>query len=260
MKTSLLSFALSLAHAKQPAATKISVDINHRVMTDAFGRHVIMHGVNVVPKIAPYLPVQDKFDPKHSLTDKDMDDLKAWGFNFVRLGVMWEAVERSPQTYNMTYLDQIDQLITKLGENGFHVLVDAHQDVAVRKLCGEGFPNFYATDLDHECDTFGTALDWLTGDCRNAASYGWRYDADGNPLIEDCTKVMFANYYSMPETIDLFERLYNNKFNLQDRFIDYWAVVSKRLAGNKYVIGYDPLNEPFSSSLYTEPFIMLERG
>jgi hypothetical protein len=44
----------------------------------------------------------------------------------VRLGVMWEAVERSPGIYNMTYLDEIDQLITKLGEAGIYTLVDAH--------------------------------------------------------------------------------------------------------------------------------------
>jgi aryl-phospho-beta-D-glucosidase BglC (GH1 family) len=29
-----------------------------------------------------------------------MDDLKEWGFNFVRLGVMWEAVETAPGVYN----------------------------------------------------------------------------------------------------------------------------------------------------------------
>jgi len=102
----------------------------------------------------------------------------------------------------------------------------------VRKLCGEGFPNFYATDLDHECDTYITNLEWLVGACNNAASYNWRYDSDGNPLIEDCQKVMFANYYNMPETISLFDKLYDNKNGMQDDFIAYWDVVSKRFAGN----------------------------
>jgi len=50
------------------------------------------HGVNIVPKIAPYLPSDKGFDPDTSLTDDDITNLVDWGFNFVRLGVMWEAV------------------------------------------------------------------------------------------------------------------------------------------------------------------------
>ena len=85
-----------------------------------------MHGVNVVYKIAPYIPDQDTFDSQNSLNDGDIQDLQDWGFNLVRLGVMWESVETAPGVYNQTYLDEIDKLITKLGEKGIYTLVDAH--------------------------------------------------------------------------------------------------------------------------------------
>jgi len=49
-----------------------------------------------------------------------------WGITFVRLGVMWESVEVAPRQYNMTYLDEVDKLINKLGEKGIYTLVDAH--------------------------------------------------------------------------------------------------------------------------------------
>ena len=81
------------------------------------------------------------------MTDKDIQDLKDWGFNFVRLGVMWEAVETAPGQFNATYLDEIDSLVTKLGEAGFYVLIDAHQDVLARLTCGEGMPNFRAKEI-----------------------------------------------------------------------------------------------------------------
>lgn len=66
---------------------------------------MIYHGVNVVYKIAPYMPIEDKFDAQLSLSDKDIKDLKNWGINLIRLGVMWEAVETAPGVYNTTYLE-----------------------------------------------------------------------------------------------------------------------------------------------------------
>ena len=69
-----------------------------------------------------------------SLTDAELDQLVNWGFNFVRLGVMWEAVERVPDTFNDTYLDEVESLINRLGEKGIYTLVDAHQDVLARRL------------------------------------------------------------------------------------------------------------------------------
>ena len=67
--------------------------------------------------------------------------------NFVRLGVMWEAVERTPEVYDYKYLDKVEELILKLGEAGIYTLVDAHQDVFARVMCGEGMPDFYAKEI-----------------------------------------------------------------------------------------------------------------
>jgi hypothetical protein len=46
----------------------------------------------------------------------------------------------------MQYLTKINDLITKLGEAGIYTLVDAHQDVFARMMCGEGVPDFYARE------------------------------------------------------------------------------------------------------------------
>jgi hypothetical protein len=84
-------------------------------MFDQHKRSVIYHGVNIVYKIDPYLPSKDKFDPETSVTDAEIDDLVKWGFNFVRLGVMWEAVERSEGQFNQSYLGEVESLINRLG-------------------------------------------------------------------------------------------------------------------------------------------------
>ena len=67
--------------------------------------------------------------------------------NLVRLGVMWEGVEREEGKYDDAYLDKIETLINKLGKQGIYTLVDAHQDVFARSICGEGIPDFYAKQL-----------------------------------------------------------------------------------------------------------------
>ena len=75
----------------------------------------MFHGVNIVYKQPPYIPSNGNFTPDTSLTDEDINDLKNWGMNFVRLGVMWEAIETAPGVYNETYMAEMGALINRLG-------------------------------------------------------------------------------------------------------------------------------------------------
>jgi endoglycosylceramidase len=185
--------------------------------------------------------------------------MRRWGLNFIRLGVMWEAVETAPGVFDHEYLGKIDDLINQLGESGIHVLVDSHQDVGSRNLCGEGFPTFYTDEasLNHSCDSIGEMVWEMLGSCKSFKAYGYRTDAKGLPLIEDCQKLPFGNYYKTPEAISLYDHLYDNVNQMQDKFMAYWEIVAAKFANNPYVIGYEPVNEPYSSSLYSQPWIML---
>ena len=200
----ILAVVFSQANAKNDQEiprTKIWVDDKSRTIRDKHGRHLLLHGVNVVYKIAPYIPLQDELHPQDSLSQKDIDDLVTWGFNWVRLGVMWDSVEVERGVYNHTYLDEVDKLINKLGEHGIYTMVDAHQDVGARAICGEGFPNFYANDVISAKSTPGydsptclhDSLDWMvkglfpgSGLCKSIKDYNHQLDSDGNPLISDC--------------------------------------------------------------------------
>ena len=82
---------------------------------DDKGRAIIYHGSNAVVKIDPYIPSTGTFDPEMSLNDEDIDNLVTWGFNIMRMGVIWEAVERSPGVYDYDYLDKMETLVNKLG-------------------------------------------------------------------------------------------------------------------------------------------------
>jgi endoglycosylceramidase len=93
-KSSVAVLTALLSISSLVSAGLISVNLTSRLLQDQYRRSVLLHGVNVVYKVDPYIPSSDVFDPNLSLTDSEIDDLVGWGFNFVRLGVMWEAVER----------------------------------------------------------------------------------------------------------------------------------------------------------------------
>jgi len=251
----------AIGTAAMMADARIGVNPATRQFVDDEGRSVIFHGVNVVYKMDPYIPSTGEFDPANSLNDEDIINLKSWGMNFVRLGVMWEAVERTEGVYDYEYLKAVNALITKLGEAGIYTLVDMHQDVFARSICGEGFPDFYAKEAYGK---HPACLNWLVdkklepyyemlGFCKNMNSYGYRVDENGDYLIEDCQKAFFATYYSSPQSMQAFKALYDNKNGLQDKFVDYWDVTSAALANNPYVVGFDPLNEPFPGNPLQSP-------
>ena len=110
-----------LSHAR------FTVDNATHLFRDSTGRVRIFHGVNVVQKVYPYYPSLGDFDPANSLNQQDMENLRSWGFNVVRLGVMWPGVEPSPGVYNSTYLDLMRGLVDTLYVAGIHTIVDFHQ-------------------------------------------------------------------------------------------------------------------------------------
>ena len=150
-------------------------------------------------------------------------------------------------------------MITAMGEKGIYTLVDAHQDVFARRLCGEGVPDFYAEnkDLKHSCEGIIGDTAWLIGACKSMNDFDLRYDSNGNPLVEDCVKNPFVGYYPTVESESAFKRLYVNIDGVQDAFIGYWNAVSAHFVNNPYVIGYDPLNEPFPANFYDDAGLIL---
>jgi endoglycosylceramidase len=56
-----------------------------------------------------------------------MQNLQNWGFNAVRLGVMWPGVSPSKGVFNQTYLNTMNQIVSDLGKYGIYSIVDCHQ-------------------------------------------------------------------------------------------------------------------------------------
>src|SRR5438270_6943984 len=88
--------ALVIAVPRASAAVSPAGPIGHagRWITDATGRVLLVSGVNMVNKLAPYTPAADGFD------DADGAFLAANGLDAVRVGVLWEALEPQPGVFN----------------------------------------------------------------------------------------------------------------------------------------------------------------
>ena len=113
----------------------------------------------------------------------------------MRLGVIWEAVEKKRGEYDQAYLDKVDALITKLGKQGIYTIVDAHQDAASRLTCGEGIPVFYAQEvleeggkfcIDPVLDVFLDPALQAVGVCKTMDQYKLEDDGSGKPKVEQC--------------------------------------------------------------------------
>ena len=227
---------------------QFSIDPTNRFILDKHGRYSIFHGGNVVVKLPPYLPILDKFDYQYSLnTPHDLETMKRLGFNSVRLGVIWEAVEKAPGVYDDEYLDKVEQIINTLGENGIYTMVDAHQDVFSRQFCGEGVPYFYVNEMgyDKKCDASALTriLDFV-GVCKTIEDFNFRFDENGLPLIEDCVTHNFQDYHFIAGFSSAYRNFYENRANIQDKFVEFWKKVVTRFKDNEYILGYDLWNEP----------------
>lgn len=69
-----------------------SISIKNQKIYDDHNREVYFHGTNVVVKVPPYIPILNAFDADFSFSEEDMANCKKWGFNAIRLGVMYFVI------------------------------------------------------------------------------------------------------------------------------------------------------------------------
>jgi endoglycosylceramidase len=214
-----LTLALVLAAAiPASAAGAPRLPLGHagRWITDARGRVIVVHGINMVYKLPPYYPAVTGFG------DDDAAFLHRMGFNGVRLGVIWKALEPQPGVYNAAYLNEIAATVSTLARHGIVSLLDFHQDMYNELFQGEGAP------------------DWAVQD-------------DGLPPLP---KMGFpANYEVMPALQHAFDHFWDNSpgpggVGLQDRYAGAWRQVAQRFRRTASVLGYELFNEPFPGTAY----------
>ena len=215
VRRALLAALLATALLAPAAGAAPQLPLSHtsRWITDADGRVTVLHGLNMVYKRPPYAPDAIGFG------DDDAAFLASEGYNTVRVGLIYKAIEPQPGQYDEAYLQRIENTVNTLGRHGIVSLLDFHQDMYNERFGGEGFP------------------DWAVHD-------------DG--LVDDPGAGFPGNYLTSGGLNRAFDHFWANDFGLQDHYAAAWRHVADRFKSNRYVLGYDLLNEPWPGSAYPQ--------
>jgi len=211
-----LTLTLALLAAPAGAAPVARLGHDGRWLTDSEGRVVVLHGFNMVNKRPPYAPDAVGFG------DDDAAFLAAEGFDSVRLGVIYKAVEPSPGVYDDVYLNRIAGTVAALARHGIVSMLDFHQDLYNERFQGEGWP------------------DWAVQD-------------DGLPAAPQAA--FPGNYLLMPALQRTFDHFFANDpgpggVGMQDRYAAAWRHVAQRFHDVPGVMGYELLNEPWPGTVW----------
>jgi len=224
-------------------STSFEIDLSSQQIIDDYGRSMIFHGVNAVEKKAPYLPFPTGgIEDQSVLSDDDAALLEGWGFNVVRLGVLWAGVMPSEGEVNTTYLSNVKSMIEMLAERGVYTLVDMHQDVLSETMCGEGIPAWaLAKGL--------ASVGFNASDPAKAFPAPLPYDiptdpSTGYPSVEGCMENSFFLYYTSFESEATWRSLYSVP-DMQAALGDHWRAVANHLQGTNGLLGYEMINEPW---------------
>jgi endoglycosylceramidase len=217
MRTALASVAAFLALAGPASAASPATPLGHegRWITDAHGRVVLIHAVNMVYKRPPYYPRAIGFGAD------DAKFLSRHGFNGVRLGVIYKGVEPRPGRYDDAYIDHIADTERTLSRHGIFSQIDFHQDLYNEKFQGEGWPDWAVQDDGLANPQNGFPTNYLTNPALQASFDHFWADDPGPGGV-----------------------------GLVRRYADAWRHVARKLRSSDGVLGYDLMNEPWPGTVW----------
>jgi endoglycosylceramidase len=242
-------------------------------LTDALGRRLELHGVNLVakcgggaqattaagtpcvgpaqgPKLAYVLSPQAR-DPGRRFTAADALTLSRLGFDMVRLGIVWEGLEPGPASVGPN-----DPSYCAAHRRGtpFPALghADPYDPAAVRaylartdRIVGLLSQAGLRVVIDMHQDVWGSAFSYATG------LTPW--NGEGAPPWATCTGTQpitlpdsWGDGYVVPAVQQAIHHFWANdvRGDLQGQFARVWQAVAHHYQGNPAVIGYEIFNEP----------------
>jgi hypothetical protein len=268
---------LSYLHVVTPASGS---DVTPYV-ADAAGRQVLLHGAAAVgmedvaypnanggpalfpvapsayagrcPKASPLIPQPPLCEVQASLpafsqsiapgSGDDFAQMRALGFNVVRLVLNWSQLEPTAGTYSATYLNRVAQVVGWARQQGIYVILDMHQDQWSRYIVPA------TSGAPAGCTPSGG------GDGAPA----WAVQADGKPAcalfgIDELNPAESASFYNFWHNAPVAAPQGQAPgTGLQDHYIGALASLARQFAATPTVLGYELMNEPQPGSVGSTP-------
>ncbi|MGD2251343.1 MAG: cellulase family glycosylhydrolase [Anaerolineales bacterium] len=227
---------------------------------DEHGRTLMLRGVNLggsskvpaVPDGATYIR-KGFFDHRQvsfvgrpfplEQADEHFARLRAWGYDFLRFLVTWEAVEHAgPGIYDQAYLDYVHAIVEKAAAHGMSLFIDPHQDVWSRFTGGDGAPGWTLEAVGLDMQTFHETGAALTHQVHGDPFPRMIWPTNANKLAAATMFTLFfgGNQFA-PQTKIEGEPV---QAYLQRHYIQAIKQIAIRLSDLPNVIGYDTMNEP----------------
>jgi endoglycosylceramidase len=183
-----------------------------RWLVDRQGRVVLIHGLNLVWKHAPYAPPATAA----GFTWRDARWLKRHGFNAARLGTLWAGLTPDrPDQLDPSYLAKWQRVMDLLAGQQIWMQLDFHQDQWHETYGGEGVPDWAV----HRPDPFALL-----------------------PPVN----APFPMGYWTPELSTVFDNFWADQDHLLSDWATAWQLTARHWRGQPYSMGYDLLNEPWA--------------
>ena len=168
-------------------------------------------------------------------SQNDLAQLRAFGFNVLRLCLSWSELEASPGVYSSMYIDRVEQIVDWADEQGAYVLLDMHQDLYSRSLLGEGAgipPYLIPANGSDGAPAWAIITDgW--------PSWGLNGIGNINPALFRASTHLYNN------TIPLgIPQGAAPGPGLQDHYIGAIAALASRFYNRSAVLGFEIMNEP----------------
>ena len=184
------------------------------------GQQVLLHGENVLRREREDGHIYPQLIPE------GLPYFGRMGFNLIRYGIFWDAVEPEPGKIDEEYLAAVKNIIREAEKRGIYVMIDMHQDLFAQKYI-DGAP------------------DWA---CLDEGLY--------HP--DNCT-IWFNAYLESDAIIRAVDNFWANApapdgVGLLDHYAAMWEHIAEVFADCPNVIGFEPMNEPFMGHIARDAF------
>lgn len=190
-------------------------------ITDGAGNQILLRGANVNQLVDFYQP-RAEVAATRPLTEEDYEGMAALGFNTVRLGLSWSALEPTEGELDQDYLAQIHEAVDWGAAHGIRTVLDLHQD---------GWSNAPTPE--------GTV-------CRPGTDPMWGYDGapEWATRFDDAPRCSFTGRDISPAGDRAFEHFWFDTDGVQTALVHTWGELAGEFADEPAVAGFDLLNEP----------------